>query len=131
MTTISPLYIKGASAVVIAGVLDRFICGETDMMQNAYFGVSTGLGIGLGSYISSMIPAILPDSSGLYTGSALQSRVIEVGGGLAATYVVSKYMTKQNNNISLSSKVLVVLATDFISEYIADYATTQPLAYLQ
>ena len=63
--------------------------------------------------------------------SALQSRVIEVGGGLAATYVVSKYMTKQNNNISLSSKVLVVLATDFISEYIADYATTQPLAYLQ
>ena len=74
MTTISPIYIKSASAIVIAGVLDRFICGEQDMMQNAYFGVSTGLGISLGSYISSMVPAILPDSAGLYTGSALPSR---------------------------------------------------------
>ena len=101
------------------------------MMQNVYFGVSTGLGIGLGSYIGGMIPPVIPDSAGLYTGSAVQTRVVEVGGGLAATYVISKYMTKQNNNTSLTSKILVVLATDFISEYIADYATSQPLAYLQ
>ena len=129
-SSMNPLFIKSASATVIAGLLDKFVLGEPDMLQSAYFGVATGVGVGAGSYLATMVPPFIPDSAGLYTGSALQSRVVELGAGIGATYALDRFLSKPDN-ASLTSKLLVVFATDFISEYIKDYVTTQPLAYLQ
>ena len=127
--SISPIFIKTSVGAVAAAVLDRFIIGEQDMTQNAYFGVSVGAGLGIGSYISSLTPAMLPDSAGLYTGQGVMDRAFEVIGGTAASYIVSKYMTK-NETGSMTSKLLVIVASDFISEMTKDYLTTQPLQYL-
>ena len=128
--SISPIFIKTSVGAVAAAVLDRFIIGEQDMTQNAYFGVSVGAGLGVGSYISSLTPAMLPDSAGLYTGQGVMDRSFEVLGGVASSYIISKYMTK-NETGSITSKLLVVVASDFIAEYVKDYITTAPLAYLQ
>ena len=127
--TISPVFIKSSVGAVAAAVLDRFIIGEQDMAQNAYFGVSVGLGLGVGSYISSLTPAFLPDSPGLYTGQGVMDRAFELLGGTASSYIVSKYMTK-NETGSITSKLLVIVGSDVIAELIKDYITTQPVQYL-
>lgn len=130
-SSISPIYIKTGVATLASAVLDRFVCGEQDYMQNAYFGVSTGLGVGIGTYISSLTPAFLPnDPNGLYTGQGVMDRAFEIGGGVAGTYVISKYLTKDNYNTSITTKLLVVVASDFIAEYAKDYLTSQPMAFL-
>ena len=130
-SSISPIYIKTGIAALAGAVLDRFVCGEQDMMQNVYFGLSTGVGVGVGSYISSLTPAFLPnDPNGLYTGRGVMDRTFEIGGGVASTYIISKYLTKDNYNTSITTKLLVVVASDFIAEYAKDYLTTQPMAFL-
>ena len=128
--TISPIFIKSSVGALSAAILDRIVIGEQDMTQNAYFGISVGAGLAVGSYISSLTPALLPDSAGLYTGKGVMDRTFEVIGGTASSYIISKYMTK-NETGSMTSKILVVVASDFIAEYISDYITSQPLAYLQ
>ena len=132
-STISPIYIKTGVAAISGAVLDRFICGEQDMYQNLYFGLSTGAGVGIGSYISSLTPAFLPDDtsgSNLYTGRGVMDRTFEIGGGLATTYIVSKYINKNSYNCPITTKLLVAVASDVIAEYAKDYFTTQPMAFL-
>jgi hypothetical protein len=75
-SNISPIYIKTGIASLAGAVLDRFVCGEQDYMQNVYFGLSTGVGVGVGSYISSLTPAFLPnDPNGLYTGKGVMDSI--------------------------------------------------------
>ena len=131
MSTVSPIYIKTGVAAVAAALLDRFVCGQSDMTQNAYFGLSTGVGVGVGSYIATLTPAMLPDDpSGMYTGKGVMERGFEVLGGGAASFIVSKYLTKSSNNCSMTTKVMVILASDFIAEYAKDYILSEKLAFL-
>ena len=129
-SSMNPLFIKAGVAAVSAAVLDRLVCGEQDMYQNAYFGLSTAAGVGIGSYISSLTPAMLPDSPGLYTGKGVMDRAFEVIGGTASAAVIGKYLTKGETG-SFTTKLMVVVASDFIAEYAKDYLTSAPLAYLQ
>lgn len=129
--SISPIYIKTGVAAVAGSALDRFVCGTTDMTQNAYFGASVGLGVGVGSYISSLTPAMLPnDPNGLYTGKGVMDRTFEILGGTASSYIISKYLTKQNNNSSMTTKLLCIVASDFIAEYTTDFVLARPMQYL-
>jgi hypothetical protein len=129
-STVSPIFIKVAVAGLSASVLDRFVLGEQDMTQNIYFGVSTGAGVGIGSYIASLTPALLPDNPDMnYTGLGVMQRSFEVLGGLAGGIAVDKYLSKEDNS-SLVSKVGVVLLSDFIAEYVKDYITSAPLQFL-
>ena len=126
-STITPIFIKTGVAAISAAVLDRFICGEQDMYQNMYFGLSTGAGVGIGSYISSVTPPFIPDdtsSSKLYTGQGIMDRAFEIGGGVAAGFIFSKYMTKNSINVPMTTKLLVAVASDFLAEYAKDYLIT-------
>ena len=129
-SSMNPLYIKAGASVAISAVLDRFVLGEQEITKNLYFGLATGVGVAAGSYLSSITPALLPDdASGLYTGKSVMSRVFEIGAGVGGVVVLDNYITKSNQT-SLTGKLLVVFVTDFASEYLTDYLTTQPLAYL-
>jgi hypothetical protein len=129
-TTVSPLFIKSASSALVAVVLDRYILGEQDMYQSVYFGVATGLGVGAGYGLAQYIPALIPNNPDLnFTGQGLMERTFEIGGSLGATYVLDQYLSKPDN-ASLTSKLLVALASDFAGEYIKDWVTTAPLVYL-
>ena len=131
-TTIHPLYVKGLVATASGGLLHRFIIGNNDIMQNVYFGASTGLGISVGSYLGSQTPdtSMIGDSEGLYKGKSLVTRALEIGVGSASTILISKYLTKQDNS-SMISKVGIVVLSDIISELASDYYAGLPIAYLQ
>ena len=129
----SPMVVKTGVAAVAGAALDRFICNEQNAMQNVYFGVSVGAGIGLGSYLASVIPdtnLIADDPSGMWKGKSVISRVLEVGSGTASAFIISKYMIKNNMNTPITTRLLCVVASDILAEVVSDYVFQQPIAYL-
>ena len=129
-SSMNPLFIRSAVSAGVAGLLDRFVCGEENLMQNVYFGVANGAGSAVGSYISSLTPAMLPDSTtGLYTGKGVMDRSMEILGSTAGSFILSKYMT-EGKSCSMTMKILVSVASNFIGEYSADFVSNQPLLYL-
>jgi len=120
-------FIKGASSVIIAGVLDRTVLGITDMTSNAYFGASVGAGILVGNMIGSTVPSIMQDTA-YYNGKTIAQRSFEVIGGTGASYALIKMTTP--NYGDFYKRIGVVVATDFISEYLTDYLIGNQLSYL-
>ena len=62
----------------------------------------------------------------------LETRMLEVSLGTAATYGINKFVL--NNDIrpnDLLQKAGVIVAADFISEYIDDYMNNRPLSFLK
>lgn len=125
----SPLYIKSGVSAVTSAVLCKYIAGD-ELMPAVYFGAATGAGSLVGGMISSYIPEFFPDSPGMWQGGAVQDRVLEVGGAVAAGALLNRY-TQNNSNATFSTKLMIVFASNFVGEYVSDYITTQPLAYLQ
>ena len=99
-------FIKGASSVIIAGVLDRTV---------------------LGNMIGSTVPSIMQDTA-YYNGKTIAQRSFEVIGGTGASYALIKMTTP--NYGDFYKRIGVVVATDFISEYLTDYIIGNQLSYL-
>ena len=58
----------------------------------------------------------------------LEHRVIEIGMGTGGAVLANKYLFT-TSGLSMVQTAGIVFAADFIGEYIADYATSQPLSY--
>ena len=124
----SPAFIKGVSSVVIASLADKFVLGIQDNMDNAKFGASVGAGIVIGSMIGSQFPSAFEDTE-YYNGKTIAQRSFEVIFGTGASYALI-YASGSNNYGDFYKRVGVVVATDFISEYVCDYFIGNQLSYL-
>ena len=120
-------FIKGASSAIIAGVLDRTVLGINNMTNNAYFGASVGAGILVGNMIGSTVPSIMQDTA-YYNGKTIAQRSFEVIGGTGLSYALIQMTTP--NYGDFYKRTRVVVATDYISEYITDYLIGNQLSYL-
>ena len=62
----------------------------------------------------------------------LEGRVLEVGLGTGATYALNKFVFLNDLNPNdLMMKVGVIVAADFVAEYIDDYLAGRPLSFLK
>jgi hypothetical protein len=131
--SIANTYTKPLVAAVVAGALDNLVCGQTNVQRNAMFGASVGAGIFAASLATSMIPDIsflsMPDYG--IDGKTVGVRVVEIGLGTGAAFVLSQYVLKTGDfaGSNLTKKIGIVFAADFIGEYAQDYLTTQPLSF--
>ena len=127
----NPKLIKGASAFAISSVADRLILKNDNMMQNATFGAAVAGGIIGGQILGDQIPAMLPDSAGLYQGKLVVQRVVEIGTGSVAAYLLNSVVFKNDfNKGAYLYKFGVIIAADVVSEYITDYVLGTSLGYL-
>jgi hypothetical protein len=124
----SPFLIKAVSSAVIAGTFDRFVLGIDDTKQNAIFGGSVAAGIVVGSMIGYQVPSIISDTT-YYNGKTIAQRSFEVIFGVGTSYALY-VSTNEVHYDDLYKRVGVVVATDFIAEYITDYFIGNPLSYL-
>lgn len=122
--------VKGASAVAISVLLEKFVNGNNDYMSTAKFGLATSAGILAGQLVSSSIPSFIPSVKGVYDGKSLLERVVEIGAGAGSGHVFNTYLFKNDYNPSDMPKKLGLIAlTDILSEYASDYVNGQPLSY--
>jgi len=123
----SPTFIKGVSSVVIASIADKYVLGIDNSMENVKFGAAVGAGIAIGNMIGSQVPSVIQDTE-YYNGKTIAQRSFEVIFGTAASYALI-YATN-NQYGDFYSRVGVVVATDFVSEYITDFFIGNQLSFL-
>ena len=116
--------------IIIA--LDKFVLMQPDMNSSLYFGVAGAIGIFAAQYVVPMLPNNQAQISTMLDTKTLETRVLEIGLGTGATYAINKFV--MNNDLrpnDLLQKVGVILAADFVAEYIDDYMNNRPLSFLK
>ena len=126
---LSETYFKPLASAGVAILLDRLVLKETNMKKNLTFGLSVGAGIGIGAMVAKNLP--IPDSpSSFGNGKQIASRLLEITSGTATTYAVNRFIMKNDSGAGMIRKVGVIFASDFLGEYITDYASGRPLGFL-
>lgn len=127
---LSERYFKPLASAGVAVLLDRMVLKQTDFKKNLSFGLAVGAGIGLGAVVANALP--IPDSpSSFGNGKQIASRLIEMTSGCGSAYAVNRWVMKNDvDRAGMIRKVGVIFASDFVGEYICDYASGRPLAFL-
>ena len=129
-------FIKSISAGVLAAGLDNYVNYSGDisnpniLSRNISFGALVGGSVYASNYIAPsfthMVP--IPDTA-LFSGKTLEHRLIEIGLASGSAVLINKFAFGVPNK-SLMTQIGIILLSDFVSEYVADYAKSKPLAYL-
>ena len=127
MSNLKPFLTGGA---IVA--LDKFVLNQQNMNSSLYFGVAGVAGM----FAAQLLVPMLPNNQGTFSNmvdtKTLETRVLEVGLGTGATFAINKFVL--NNDIrpnDLLQKAGVIVAADFIGEYIDDYMNNRPLSFLK
>ena len=125
--------IKAVSGGIAAGAINHYMSYGTDMNPNALARSAKFAGVVCAGLLVSGLatPGIAAQSGGntqWMSAKTLEHRVIEVGLGTGTVVLVNNYVYR-TSGLSMIQTAGLVLAADFIGEYIADYATAQPLSY--
>ena len=132
----SHCFIKSITAGAVAAGLDNYINYPPDVRassvvlgRNMSFGiVVTGALIGanfVAPTLTHLVP--IPDTA-LFSGKTLEHRLIEVSLGTGGAVALHRVMG--GTRTSLMSQVGIIVLSDFIGEYVADYVKSKPLSYL-
>ena len=114
------------------------VAGDNLILQNRNMNSSLALGAAAGTafYLSKNIAKMLPNQSGgdnaMYDVKTLETRLGEIGIAGLGGYALNKFVL--NNDLrpnDMLQKVGLIVAADFVSEYVDDYANGRPLAFLK
>ena len=125
--------IKAVSGGIAAGAINHYMSYGADMNPNAVirslkFGGVVTAGLLVSGFATPGIAASQGGNTPWMSAKTLQHRVIEVGLGTGTVVLVNNYVYR-TSGLSMIQTAGLVFAADFIGEYIADYATSQPLSY--
>jgi hypothetical protein len=132
----SHTFIKSATAAVVAAGLDNYLndqgrlTNSIVLSRNASFGLLVGGSIIAADYIAPSLTHLVPiPDTALFSGKTLEHRLIEVSLGTATAVGLNRFAFQQSVG-SVVSQIGIVVLSDFIGEYVADYAKSKPLSYL-
>ena len=115
-------------AVIVA--IDKYALNQQNLNNSIYFGIAGAVGIFGAQIVTPMIPN--QGSGTMIDPRTLEGRVLEVGLGTGATYALNKFVFLNDLNPNdLMMKVGVIVAADFVAEYIDDYLAGRPLSFLK
>ena len=114
------------------------VAGDNLILQNRNMNSSLALGAAAGTvfYLSKNIVKLLPNQSGgdnaMYDVKTLETRLAEVGIAGLCGYALNKFVL--NNDLrpnDMLQKIALIVGADFVSEYVDDYMSGRPLAFLK
>ena len=114
------------------------VAGDNLILQNRNMNSSLALGAAAGTafYLSKNIVKLLPNQSGgnnaMYDVKTLETRLGDISIAALGGYALNKFVL--NNDLrpnDMLKKVGLIVAADFVSEYVDDYLTGRPLAFLK
>ena len=127
MSNLKPFLVGG---IIVAA--DKMILNQQDMNSSLYFGIAGVAGIYAAQNLAQMLPSNQGQISTMIDVKTLETRMLEIGVGAGATYAINKFAL--NNDLrpnDLLQKIGVIVAADFVAEYIDDYMNNRPLSFLK
>ena len=98
--------------------------------------LASGAAAGTAFYFSKNIAKMLPNQTGgnnaMYDVKTLETRLGEIGIASIGGYALNKFVL--NNDMQpndMLQKVGLIVAADFVSEYIDDYMSNRPMEFLK
>ena len=123
-------YIKPLIGGAVAAALDNMWLMNKNTTANMYFGASVAVGLFASQIIDPIMPQIIPVSV-LSNGKTIEDRILEIGSGAASSFVLNKYILKNDYNINdMYKKLAIIAASDIAGEYASDYMGGRALSYL-
>ena len=132
MSSPSPM-IKPLIGAATCFCLDTFVFKNNNQKSAMMLAGSLGISLFAAPYLAKMLPLESTLSTiGNDGGITAEARLCEVGLGLAGTYGMEIYVFKEDvNPKDITTKMLWVVASSFISEYCNDYLSGQKLNYIE
>ena len=132
MSSPSPM-IKPLIGAATCFCLDTFVFKNNNQKSAMMLAGSLGISLFAAPYLAKMLPLESTLSTiGNDGGITAEARLCEVGLGLAGTYGMEIYVFKEDvNPKDITTKMILVVASSFISEYCNDYLTNQKLNYIE
>ena len=134
-TTTSPPspMIKPLVGAATCFCLDTFVFKNTNQKSAMTLAASLGASLFLAPYVAKMLPLESTLSSiGNDGGITAEARLCEVGISLASTYGIEMYVFKETvAPKDITTKMILVIASSFVSEYANDYLSGQKLNYIE
>ena len=132
----SHAFIKSLTAGVVAAGLDNYINSSDGyhmspqiIASNVAFGSIVGGSIFASNYIAPSLTHLVPiPDTALFSGKTLEHRLIEVSLGTGGAVLLNQ--TLQKSYSTLMTQAGIILLSDFVGEYVGDYAKSKPLSYL-
>lgn len=127
-------FIKAVSGGIAAGAINHYLSyGSEINTETVKYSLMFGGVVGAGLIVSGMIaPGLAAQHGGAnshwMSAKTLEHRVIEVGLGTGSVVLANRYLFTVSPQPMIRTAA-IVFAADFIGEYMADYATAQPLSY--
>ena len=113
--------------------LDTFVFKNNNQDAAIKLAGALGAALFIAPYIAKALPLESTLSSiGTDGGVTAELRLCEIGASLAATYGIEMYVFKETvNPKDITTKMILVVASSFISEYCNDYLSGQKLNYIE
>ena len=113
--------------------LDTFVFKNNNQDSAIKLAGALGAALFIAPYIAKALPLESTLSSiGTDGGVTAELRLCEIGASLAATYGIEMYVFKETvNPKDITTKMILVVASSFISEYCNDYLSGQKLNYIE
>ena len=118
------------AALVVAG--DKLILQNRNMNSSLVLGAAAGTAFYLSKNIAKMLPNQSGGNNAMYDVKTLETRLGEIGIASIGGYALNKFVL--NNDMQpndMLQKVGLIVAADFVSEYVDDYMSGRPLAFLK
>lgn len=128
--------LKPVAMGAIAGAIDQFYLGETDMMRTVYFAGA----VAVGSYAAEFASPLVKDIAGfipsinksIYDSKTLAERIVEIGGATGSAYFLNKYVLGNDPyKGELMKRVAVIAVSDVLATYALEYFQGKSLEFLK
>ena len=118
------------AALVVAG--DNLILQNRNMNSSLVLGAAAGTAFYLSKNIAKMLPNQSGGNNAMYDVKTLETRLGEIGIASIGGYALNKFVL--NNELrpnDMLQKVGLIVAADFVSEYVDDYLNSRPMEFLK
>ena len=118
------------AALVVAG--DNLILQNRNMNSSLVLGAAAGTAFYLSKNIAKMLPNQSGGNNAMYDVKTLETRLGEFGIASIGGYALNKFVL--NNEVrpnDMLQKVGLIVAADFVSEYVDDYMSGRELAFFK
>ena len=123
--------VKAGCCVPIASTLDTYVNRNPNLQDNITFGMCSAGSLFVGDFVANMIPTDVSGGNSYYSNKTVLQRVIEITVGSGTAYTVNRYVMKNDYAPSeMAKKLGVLMASDVLSAYCADYINGTPLTFL-
>ena len=130
-TSSSQMMLKPLIAGAITVAVDKFYYNNDDLMQSLIFGAAVAASQVLAVFATPTVMAIVQiQNTSMFDGKTLEQRIIELGCGVGTSFVLNRYILKNDPYFYYQRKIGTILAADIGATYLSEFLSGEKLAYI-